>query len=120
MTISDINALGASAFDNLRFVYLGACETGKGGNGANNLVNTIYNKGADAVLGFTISVLVNETNMWTTVFMLALSEGATLEAAIYAADQYLAAYYDPPQGYSFSITDSTRYLLGSDQLVPCP
>ncbi len=119
ITITDINALDASAFDNLKFVYLGACETGKGKSAQNNLVNTIYSKGADAVLGFTVNVLVIETNMWTTEFMLALSEGATLRAAIAAADAYVYDNWEYDIDL-LTITADTRYLLGSDQLVPCP
>ncbi len=119
LTISDINSLGSSAFNNLRFVYLGACETGKGGSGANNLVNAIYSKGADAVLGFTVSVYVTETNMWTTAFMLSLSEGATLQVAMNAADEYLINNFNRHPSL-FTTVDSNRNLMGSGQLVPCP
>ncbi len=34
ITVSDINSLSNTAFDNLKFVYLGACDTGVGRNGA--------------------------------------------------------------------------------------
>ena len=51
LTISNVNSLDNNAFDSLQFVYLGACETGYGGASGNNLVNAIYNKGADTVFG---------------------------------------------------------------------
>lgn len=119
VTISDINSLDSTAFDNLKFVYFGACLTGKGGSGANNLVNAVYNKGADAVLGFTISVFVDETNLWTEEFMLALANGATLSSAMNTAD--FAVANDPELDVLpyYSTSSTYRYLQGSNQMIPC-
>ena len=118
LTVSDINSLSSSAFDDLKFVYLGACYTGQGGSGANNLVNAVYNKGADAVLGFKTEIFVSEANSWTKEFMSALSEGKTLREAMQDADdairndgKIVVPYYSTGEAY--------RYLVGSNQLIPC-
>ena len=116
--ISDINSLGNSAFDHLKFVYFGACETGAGGSSETNLVNTVYNKGADAVLGFTINVYVSETNLWTKIFMIELSEGKTLSTAMNVADTEVRKDSSVKVPF-YSTSSSYRYLEGSDQLIPC-
>jgi len=119
VTISDINSLDNTAFNNLKFVYFGACLTGKGGSGANNLVNAVYNKGADAVLGFTISVYVDETNLWTKEFMLALANGATLSSAMNTADYAVANDPELDVLPYYSTSSTYRYLQGSNQMIPC-
>lgn len=116
LSVADINSLSDSAFDDLKFVYFGACETGKGKGAEVNLVNTVYNKGADAVLGFTINVRVNETNEWTKAFMIALAEGKTIASALTEADKYLVNEQKIAQ---LTTGPENRYLLGSDQLIPC-
>ena len=118
ITVSDINLLSNTAFDNLKFVYLGACDTGIGRNGANNLANAIFNKGADAVLGFTTKIVVNETNAWTEAFMIELSRGSTINEAMDAADEIVHRNPDILEPYTTSDTDN-RYFQGSLQMVPC-
>jgi hypothetical protein len=118
ISVDDIDYLSDSAFDELKFVYFGACETGKGKGAEVNLVNTVYNKGADAVLGFTINVLVDETNAWTEAFMLALAEGTTIATALLEADAHLSEDENMEQPQLTTGPDN-RYLLGSDQLIPC-
>ena len=117
--VSDINSLDSTAFNNLKFVYFGACETGKGGSGANNLVNAVYNKGADAVLGFKINVFVDETNLWTEKFMVELANGATLSSAMSAADYAVRIDPDLVDLPYFSTSSEYRYLQGSNQMIPC-
>lgn len=118
LTVNNINALDNTAFDSLKFVYLGACLTGEGGSSANNLVNAFYNKGADTVLGFTISVLVGETNSWTKSFMLSLASGSTISKAMTDADT--AVRNDATVNVVHYTTSSTyRYIAGSPQIAPC-
>ena len=83
------------------------------------MVNAVYNKGADAVLGFTISVFVDEINLWTKEFMLALANGATLSSAMNTAD--VAVANDPELGVLpyYSTSSDYRYLQGSNQMIPC-
>lgn len=118
LTISDLDSIYDSAFDQLRFVYLGACLTGKGTDSGNNLVNKFYNKGADAVLGFTISVFVSETNAWSKYFMLSLAEGETIAHAIEMAD-YMVQNNPTINVPYYSTAHTYRYLAGSNQLAPC-
>ena len=118
LDVSDINSLGDDAFDHLKFVYLGACQTGEGRDNATNLVNAIYSKGADAVLGFTTNVKVKETNLWTREFMLALADGETLFDAMSAADDAVQADVDL-SGKPLTTTSDYRYLKGSAQMAPC-
>lgn len=76
-------------------------------------------KGADAVLGFTIRVFVDETNLWTKEFMLALANGETLSSAMNTAD-YAVANDPELDVLPFYSTSSTyRYLQGSNQMIPC-
>ncbi len=117
LTVSDINSLGDDAFNSLRFVYFGACYTGEGWEGANNLVNAVYNKGADAVLGFVHKTEVEETNIWTEAFMISLSKGSTLQDAMGDADIIVRKKLWN-RDY-FSTASDYRYLLGSDQIIPC-
>lgn len=118
LTVSRIDSLNESVFEDLKFVYLGACKTGKGREDANNLVNAIYEKGADTVLGFTISVNVAETNTWTRAFMIELASGTTIEDAMLVADE--AVKNDPNITWtSYTVSEENRYLVGSDQMRPC-
>ena len=64
-TIADVNAFADDSFDDLQLVYLGACLTGQGESGANNLVNALHSKGADVVIGFTHDVDSSEAYYWT-------------------------------------------------------
>ena len=107
-----------AAFENLEFVYLGACEAGAGGSGVNNLVNAFYSKGVETVLGFKEQVNTYETNLWTQAFMTALSEGMTINDAMEVADQ--AVYEDSSIDKNNLTTDEIhRYLVGSGELIPC-
>lgn len=118
LTINDINSLNNTAFNNLKFVYFGACLTGSGRSGGTNLVNTVYNKGADTVLGFTIEVFVSETNLWTQSFMTNLATGVSINSAMNTAD--ITVRNDPGIDVPFYSTSSTnRYLAGSAELIPC-
>lgn len=118
LTINDINSLNNTAFNNLKFVYFGACLTGSGRSGETNLVNTVYNKGADTVLGFTIEVFVSETNLWTQSFMTNLATGVSINSAMNTAD--ITVRNDPGIDVPFYSTSSTnRYLAGSAELIPC-
>ena len=119
LTVSDINALSANAFDELKFVYLGACMTGKGGSGANNLVNSMYSKGADTVLGFTDNIFVVEANFWTEAFMQILSTGCTINYAISVADCTVRGDRVCQNLPYYSTGSTYRYLVGSGYEKPC-
>ena len=119
LTVSDINSLSNTAFDNLRFVYLGACDTGMPVTSGTNLVDAIYNKGADAVLGFVHQIDQDEGNYWTEQFILSLSYGNTIAQAMVDADNNTRMYITPTDDEGYTTTENFRYLRGSDQIVPC-
>lgn len=118
LTTVDIDSLHASALSNLKFAYLGACYTGQGKTGAINLVNSIYNRGADAVLGFTVNVLVDETNQWSKDFMEFLSEGYSISTAMYFADIEVKRVFSNRYN-NITVLTNNRYFVGSEQMVPC-
>lgn len=76
-------------------------------------------KGADAVLGFTIRVFVDETNLWTKEFMLALANGETLSSAMDTADCAVASDPELDVLPYYSTSSTYRYLQGSNQMIPC-
>ena len=119
LTVANINALSANAFNDLKFVYLGACSTGDGGASANNLVNSIYSKGADAVLGFKNEIFVVEANLWTDVFMQTLSTGCTIDYAMNVADNAVKNNRACQELPYYSTGNVYRYLAGSSYLRPC-
>jgi len=119
-TLGDVNALSADAFSNLRFVYLGACDTAKGGSDADNLVNALYSKGADTVLGFKHEVEVYETNVWTEEFMRSIAAGNTIDDALADADFWLDSnVLLPLDGYEYTVSEAYRYSIGPTNIAPC-
>ncbi len=83
------------------------------------MVNAFYSKGADAVLGFIDEIIVEETNLWTEVFMVELSSGCTIDYAMSKADQ--AVKEDPYcAGLPYySTSEKYRHLVGSGSSRPC-
>lgn len=120
ITTDDIRTLSDSAFDDLKFVYMGACKTGEGGSAVTNLVATMYNKGADAVLGFTHSVDIAETNYWSEVFLISLAEGNTIADAMEDADTALRVHDTLGGKGEYSVSERYRYIKGSTTMIPCP
>ena len=119
LEVTDVTDLASNAFSDLEFVYFGACRTGEGGVNGSNLVNAVYAKGANAVLGFTVDTVVVETNLWTEVFMSELSTGCTIDYAMNIADQ---AVRNDPVCSTFvdhSTSGVYRYLAGSGSSRPC-
>ena len=119
LCINDINSLHSTAFDNLDFVYLGACFTGAGKNDSNNLVNAFYNKGATAVLGFSVKTIVAQTNLWTSYFMEELSKGKTVTEAAVVADARISVNPKFADVVSFSTQPDNRYYVGPESYAPC-
>lgn len=97
-----IGNLSDGYFDKTKCVLLMACKAGQGGVGETNVVNAVYNKGADVVVGFQNSIwfsyyntvgATNYKNMvlehgapaWCRKFTESLGAGKTISAAIYDA-----------------------------------
>ena len=69
-------------------VFYGACLTGQGGSGADNLVNKTVQKGATTAVGFTYSIHWQATNLWAEEFFAALRIGSTIQSACDLADSW--------------------------------
>lgn len=118
LTVDDIKALDDSAFDDLEFVCVCACWVGKGGDAEENVVNVIYDKGADVVLGFLDEAIIDQGNVWTEAFMETLATGCTIQYAMDVADKAVEEN-EYSTIYSKRSTDAShRYLLGSATATP--
>lgn len=82
LELQTINELPDNALAHLDLVLYVACETAKGGAGADNLVNATASKGANLVIGFQESIYCSESDIWVPAFFNALGEGKTVEEAI--------------------------------------
>ena len=119
LTTTTVSNLDEAALDDLVFIYLGACSTGYGGAIYNNLVNALYNKGVNNVLGFTENVLVDETNYWTEQFMIALASGSTIDEAAKAADDALESHDYFKNRTTYSVCAQRRLFKGNASTKPC-
>ena len=110
LTIDDINSLDDSAFKDLHFVFLGACNTAQGGETADNFANAIYSKGAGTVVAFKNGIDIDQANAWIEYFMIEFSKGITLEEAISKVDEKF-------NGNASTLGENNRVILGSDQIT---
>lgn len=87
LTYNDINSLFSNSLENERCVIYGTCSAGEGGEGAANMVNITYEKGAMTVIGWTDITWVDQMNIWLENFLIASGNGDTIwEAHQYALD----------------------------------
>ena len=105
MTISIVDLISDNTLTFCDLALFGACSTGEGGVGANNLVNKTNQKGVKTVIGFTQSVNCSEMNAWATAFFSALSNGNSVINACYAADDIISSQYS-------NITTNSWYIAG--------
>lgn len=118
LSIEVVDNLDAAAFDNLVFVYLGACSTGSGQSMySTNLVNALSEKGADAVLGFGFLIEVEETDFWSEAFMVALAEGNSIGTSMTIADVAIAND-EKFQGRKLTVSADRRYFVGEATTIP--
>ncbi|MBQ0102217.1 MAG: hypothetical protein KBT31_05440, partial [Firmicutes bacterium] len=61
-----------------------------GGASANNIVNSIYDKGADFVIGFTSGLYVGEGQIWVKTFLKGLIPNENYYFSIRDADYAVA------------------------------
>ncbi len=106
VTTTAIYNLPDGALSNCKLVFYGACLTGKGGLGADNLVNKTHEKGARAVVGFTIKVNCQEANLWSIYFFRYMKKGYTVERAAERATKLLK-----DSGKAVTITSKKCYYI---------
>ena len=93
LTSNDISSWPVGALDDIQLAFIGACECGAGGANANNLVNTIFAKGADCVIGYQQSVHTRANYIMIEEFCRGIGSGYTItEALTYADAQVLNLY----------------------------
>ncbi|MBQ3550126.1 MAG: DNRLRE domain-containing protein, partial [Clostridia bacterium] len=109
-SLTNMNINSSLDLSNLKLVVLCACETGKGGEGADNLPSKLVNMGAVTAIGFVEEIDCRDANQWTKEFFKQLSYGNTVQSAINRvfADDELIWHYS-------SITQIT--VCGNKQTV---
>lgn len=93
---SRFNMSGWSKYElkNARLILYGACETGLGGESANNLVNSTFNRGAKTVIGFQSAVGCDQMNTWTKEFFVASgNQSKTITQSLEHADYWTGFYH---------------------------
>ncbi|MGM9646941.1 MAG: RICIN domain-containing protein [Eubacteriales bacterium] len=106
--------LDANIFSKCKLVLFGACLTGQGREGADNLVNATHAKGVTTVIGFETNVGCAEMNEWATAFFAALKERKTVKQACDAADSVIANMLDI---YPKQTTVGHSYIAGSETQI---
>ncbi len=87
----NMTCLGYADFSNLDLAVFVGCETGKGGEHANNLPSRIVALGARTAIGFSEEITCESAEVWTRVFYDYLLSGTTVyEAATNACDKNLS------------------------------
>lgn len=112
LTNSDMLNLSVDFLDYSELIIYGACETGLGGVGASNLVNSTYSRGATTVIGFEKSVYADEVNIWCIGFFLSLSWGDTIWDACKYGDAYVENFWYDPAHPEYQITTDSWYIAG--------
>ncbi len=86
LTMQQVKALPAGAFDDTKMVIYIACNTATGGASADNLFKATVDKGAEIVIGFSGQIYDPECNYWMEAFFKKLSEKGTVLDAIREAE----------------------------------
>ena len=112
-SITTVNSLQDGSLSDLKLVLFVACETGKGGVGANNLVNAVAGKCAQIVMGFEEEIYCHESDMWVNTFFQSLGNGNTISSAIGMANMYVYLNW-----HGSDITTDSLYCVGNtDQSI---
>lgn len=96
-----LDAFPADVFSNCELLLLDACLTATGGKTGNNLINAFLAHGVETVVGFEVSILAPEADMWVEAFFNKLANGETVQEACNSAwdevdkhDEDFAGYED--------------------------
>ena len=107
------------ALSDVKLLFLGMCLAGEGGAGADNVVNALYGKGAQCVLGFKVIVYTAALIPWQAAFIESLASGSTVADAMLAGDDAIKDLTDVTQMAKTSVSVNNRYLVGLDSTRPC-
>ena len=95
-------------------LYL-TCLCGQGGANGNNLVTTTASLGAQAVIGFTIEIGVNESLLWGQYFLEALLDNYSISYAMSIADD---GVQNSGQYTRYTTTSQYRTVIGNISTNP--
>lgn len=94
VTTTIINSTYASnALSQMRICFIGACSSGAGGVTSNNIVNSIYGKGAECVIGYSGTVSTKHNSMMLKNFCYYISLGYQVDDALSMAQTAVFARY---------------------------
>ena len=112
LTRAEILDLPQNVFAYSELIVYGACETGFGGEGSQNLVNATHEQGCDTVVGFRDTVWSGEVNIWCEGFFESLSNGATVEQACKDAEIFVFRnWFDN----SLEMTTTLKHIAGDSK-----
>ena len=86
---TDFTMYNSSALSNLKFACILVCNNGEGGENADNIVNSVYSKGAQCVLGFKRIIFAPAANYWNEHLVTYLTLGYSIDQSIANADSDL-------------------------------
>lgn len=102
-------------FSYSELVVYGACFTGQGGEGAENVVNATKTRGSKTVVGFEENVKYDEVNAWCEKFFEALAEGNTVEEACESASEYILSEWRINTSYSIADLGTDSFYIAGDK-----
>lgn len=82
----NVDSWASNCLLGLDLAFLGACECGRGGESARNMVNSFFNKGARCVIGYEWSVDTKVNYTMIQEFCRAIGAGYTIKNALAYAD----------------------------------
>ena len=85
-----LDSFPSDIFSRCELLLLDACLTASGGETGNNLINAFLAHGVETVVGFKVSVLDAEVNMWVEAFFNNLANGETVQQACNSAWEHIA------------------------------
>ena len=87
------NSFAKDSLSQMRICYIGACSSGCGGATADNMVNAVYGKGAECVIGYLGTVYTAHNSMMLKNFCYYMSLGYQVDDALSMAQTVVFARY---------------------------
>ena len=115
MTSEQLLQLDSKALNSTKLVLYLTCLCGQGGANGNNLVTTTASLGAQAVIGFTIEIGVNESLLWGQYFLEALLDNYSISYAMSIADD---GVQNSGQYTRYTTTSQYRTVIGNISTNP--
>ena len=85
--VSLLDKVPDGTFNNCKLVVYGACSVASTADGPRNMLNATEDAGVITVVGFEQVVNCDSANTFMTAFFIALSQGKTVNSALYDAKE---------------------------------